>query len=366
MNVLMLTQSIDSYRPGPDGFIVDWVRALAKRADRLVVLAYHYNPKEKLPSNTLVIKITGKNVLSRNFDLLKKIIIVGQKESIDVIFAHILEIFGIAAAVGGKVIGAKSFLWYCQIYNLRQNTLAKLALSLVDRVFTCSKEFKNQYVSQVGKTIRKKIIVVGHGIDTARFITKTKISFPGVGQPVKIAYAGRLSPVKDIFTMLTAVEKLRKADSKVTFHLYGSWGIVDRQGKKFQAALSARIKRINLAGKLVYFPRPKAYSYCKSPQVFKSADIFIMPGLKTLAEILSCGVTTVYPKSYTKFLKRDFPQLTYKFGDAEDLAKKLSWLIENPKEAMKVTRLASTSIKEVFSLDTLMKKIYDKLQSAYV
>lgn len=356
----MLVQSVDSFRSGPDGFIVDWVRALANKVDRLMVLTYHYNPKEKLPENTIVLEINGKNTLSRNLDLFRKIIVIGRREKIDVILAHILEIFGIAAAVCGKIIGAKSFLWYCQSYDLRRNNMAKLALFLVDVILTCSAEFKDQYAFQVGEVIRKKIIIVGHGIDTSRFKTKPKISFPAVGRPVKIAYAGRLSPIKDIFTMLAATEKLKNTGRNVTFHLYGSWGVVDQRGQEFQSKLLTRIKEINKSSKIIFFDGPKAYTYVQSSQVFKSADLFIMPGLKTLAEILSCGVTTIFPDSYISYVGKNFPQLTYRFGDSDDLAFKLSGLIEDPAQTIRITRLVSMSIKEIFSLDLLMARIVSR------
>ena len=351
----MLVQSVDSYRGGADGFIVDWVRTLAKKVDRLVVLTYHYNPKEKLPENTLVLKICGKNIFSRNFDLLKKIVVIGKKEKIEVIFAHILEIFGIIGAIAGKLIGAKSFFWYCQSYNISRNIMARTALALVDGILTCSAEFKDQYAFQAGEFLRDKTDIIGHAVDISRFRTRA-VTFPTNGEMAKIAYAGRISPIKDVLTMLTAVEILRKSDYKVTFHLFGGWGVTDQKGKQFQAQLFAKIKEINANKKIVYFEGPKPFAYTESAKIFYSADLFVMPGLKTLGEILSCGVTTVFPDAYISYVGRGFPQLTYKLGDADDLAAKIAWLIDHPEETVKITKEACTNAQKIFSLSLLMDK----------
>lgn len=166
MKVLMLASSVDTSR-GPDGFIADWVRALGKKVDRLTVLAYNYNQQEKLPANIRVIKINGKNFLTRNVDLIFKVFKYSKEN--DVIFAHILEVFGIVAGITGKLLEKKSFLWYCQGYDLSKHWMAKIALVLVDKIFTSTEEIKERYIKEVGKSIKNKIIIVGHGINLAHY-----------------------------------------------------------------------------------------------------------------------------------------------------------------------------------------------------
>lgn len=167
MKVLMLVQSVDSYRPGSDGFIVDWIRVLATKVGKLTVLTYHFNSNEKLSANTNIVVINGKNFLTRNIDLIFKVFKYSKEN--DVIFAHILEIFGIIAGIVGKITGKKSFLWYCQGYDLSKHWMAKIALVLVDKIFTSTEEIKERYIKEVGKSIKNKIIIVGHGINLAHY-----------------------------------------------------------------------------------------------------------------------------------------------------------------------------------------------------
>lgn len=163
MKVLMLVSSLDSHRKGAtDGFIVDWVRALGQKVGTLTVLTYNFNPKEKLPANTKVIKIIGNNFLTRNIDLILKVFKYSKEN--DVIFAHILEVFGIIAGVIGKINRKKSFLWYCQGYDLSKHWLAKTALLSVDKILTSTNEIKERYIKEAGNQLKNKIEVIGHGI----------------------------------------------------------------------------------------------------------------------------------------------------------------------------------------------------------
>jgi len=159
----MLVSSLDSYAKGrTDGFIVDWVRVLAKKVDKLTVLTYKHNPKDGFASNTKVVIIGGANFITRTINLVIKTVRFGKQN--DVLFAHILEMFGIVGGLVGKLIGKRSYIWYCQGYNLSKHFMAQLALSLVDRIFTSTDSIKDRYIAEVGGHLKDKIVVVGHGI----------------------------------------------------------------------------------------------------------------------------------------------------------------------------------------------------------
>jgi len=168
MRVLMLVSSLDSYKRGStDGFIVDWVRVLAKKVTSLTVLTYRLSSKENFPQNTNIVLIEGSNFLTRNISLFINTFKYAKRN--DVIFAHILEVFGIAAGVVGKMTSKKSFLWYCQGYDLSKHIIAKIALVLVDKILTSTDEIKTRYIREVGKHISNKIEVVGHGINLTHY-----------------------------------------------------------------------------------------------------------------------------------------------------------------------------------------------------
>lgn len=325
MKVLMLAGSLDSYRDGPDGFIIDWVKVLAAKVDQLTVLTYHYNPQEKLPANTKVYVITGHNLLTRNFNLFSKTLQLAKNS--DVIFAHILEIFGIAAGIIGKITGKKSFFWYAQGYDLSNNFGAKIAFFFVDKIFTSTPQVISHYVKIGGPWVRKKVAAMGHGLFLPHYELGFRISWPkNNSKPVKILYAGRVSPIKGVSVLEEAVKILISKKQNVDLEII------------------------------------KSFPYSQNAKVLKSTNIFVMPTLsrvpdKIFMEALICGVVAIGSDVAYSFMKDKFPQLIFKTGDSQDLAKKISWIINNYPDARQITIKAQNYVKENFDLDKLMDKI---------
>ncbi|MEK7127726.1 MAG: glycosyltransferase family 4 protein [Patescibacteria group bacterium] len=137
----------------------------------------------------------------------------------------------------------------------------------------------------------------------------------------RILYAGRVAPIKDLPTLEKAV------------------------------------KILNL--KLIV---NSSYSYHDVAKILKSADIVVVPTLsraldKVFLEALACGVPAIGTDIGYPFMVDKFPQLIFKAGNPEDLAQKIKWLIDNPKESFKITKEAKKYIKENFDLGKLMDRI---------
>lgn len=327
LNVLMLVSTVDTNRLGADGFIADWIRVLSKRVNRLVVLAYNYSGQEKLPSNTTVQIISGNNFLTRNFDLLRKIFLLTGKEKINVILPHILEIFAVIGGVCGRLLNVKTYFWYCQGYNLSKHLAAKAAFWATQYVLTCSLETKKRYVREIGRWVGDKIIPVGHGIYLPHYLSGSKVFWPeSNSQPIKILYAGRVTPIKDVPTLQRAVELLKSRKINVSLEINGS------------------------------------YSYSVNQKVFKMANILVVPTLsrsldKVFLEGLVCDVVTIGTDVGYPFMKDKFPQLIYRAGDEKDLAKKIDWVIANPTLAKTIVRDAKKYVCETFDLEKFMDRI---------
>lgn len=328
--VLFFAQSVDSRR-GPDGFIVDWVRELAKRTEKLVVLTYYHNPNDKLPVNTKVVVIGGNNFLSRNLNLFCKSIYLVITMNVDVVFAHILEVFGICGGVIGRVFRRKCYFWYCQPYDLTNNYLARLAFLFVDKILTCASQTKERYIFQTG--IRaEKITVVGHGINIKHYTAGKNIAWPKDNQSIKVLYLGRGSPIKDLPTLDRAVEILKDRGLKIKYFKIGT-------GKE-------------------------SVSYAKNSYVYKSANIFVNPSRakaldKTLLEALASGVIAIGSDEAYPVFKNKFPNLVFMAGDSVDLANKISRLIECPEERLFTLRSARAYVVRNYNL----KKLFDKIET---
>lgn len=326
MKVLMLAQSIDTNH-GPDGFVADWVRTLAAQVDNLIVLTYAFNSKEKLPNNTKVYIINGTNLFSRIINLIDKTFSITRKEKPNILFAHILEVFGITSGIVGKITGIKSVFWFCNPYDVSRNYLAKIAFFLNDMIITCGERLKERYVSLIGNWAKDKIISVGHGINLSHYSPGKTLLWPNSKKgKITILYAGRISPIKDISTLEKAVKKLQDHGKKITLNINGS------------------------------------YSYSQIPEIFKQTHIFVNSSKgysldKTLLEALACGVCAIGSDNTYPFMKNDFPELIFRAGNSIDLAYKISWLIDNPKKAKEITSNAQKFIFKNFNLDILMANI---------
>ncbi len=227
----MLVQSVDSYRPGPDGFIVDWVKALAAEVDNLIVLTYHYNSKEKLPDNIKVYEIHGRNFLTRNTSLAFMTFRLAKKT--DVIFAHILEVFGVMAGFIGKILRKKSVFWYSQGYDFSGKFFPKVALFLVDKIFVSAVSIKESYEKTIGKWVGKKVVILSQGLNLKHYRLGQNVPWPKKGCVIKLLYAGRVvSPVKDIITMLDAVNKVSELGYNVILQIAGGWGVKNNTNEK--------------------------------------------------------------------------------------------------------------------------------------
>lgn len=138
---------------------------------------------------------------------------------------------------------------------------------------------------------------------------------------IKILYAGRVAPIKDLPTLEKAV------------------------------------KILNL--KLII---NSSYSYHDVAKILKWADVVVVPTLsraldKVFLEALACGVPAIGTDIGYPFMVGKFPQLVFRAGNSQDLAWKIKWLIDNPKKTRDITLQAKKYVEANFDLDKLMDKI---------
>lgn len=324
MKVLMLTQSVDSYRPGPVGFAVDWVRVLAAKVDKLYVLTYNFDTREELPANVQVKVISGRNFLTRSISLVFNTIRFGMK--VDVIFAHILEIFAVIGSLIGELIGKRCFFWYSSGYDLTRHWGAKMSLFFADVVFTSVPELEIRYREQLGNWVRAKIKVVGQGLYLPHYSAGRSLAWPKGPKPIRIYYVGRTVPVKGVPVLIAAIGILKKSGYKIDFRIISS------------------------------------YRYHDSAKIFQSANIIVVPTFsyspdKVFFEGLASGVTTLGTDVAYPSIREKFPQLIFSAGESKELAVKLTWLITHRDLTKSLTGQARDYVKTNFDLEKLMDKV---------
>lgn len=138
---------------------------------------------------------------------------------------------------------------------------------------------------------------------------------------IKILYPGRVSPIKDVPTLVQAVRIL---------HL-----------------------------KLII---NNSYTYNEIPKLFRSADLIVVPTLskaldKVFLEALICGVPAIGSDLGYPFMTTKFPQLIFEAGNPRDLAQKIKWLVNHPQQTRKIVSSAQQFVRKNFDLENLIDKI---------
>jgi len=184
MRLLIVTQEVDTTDRNL-GFFVRWIEEFAKHTE-VTVIEWR----------------TGSR-LTRFFRY--QYLLLKHLPSADGVFFHMCPEYALAAHFLPMLFRVKTALWYV---HKEVSVRLWLAEKLVDRIFTASPEsFRLQ---------SKKVAVTGHGIDTELF--KPPATLAG---GLRLVTVGRISPVKDLRTLIFGLLELRKKYSGATLSLIG-------------------------------------------------------------------------------------------------------------------------------------------------
>lgn len=193
MNLLLITQIVDRTDPNL-GFFHTWIEKIADRVDHLTVVCLKKGEYD-LPENVTVYSLGKEENVSRLQYMIRFYrLLFAERKKYDHVFVHMNPEYVILGGLFWRMTGKKILLWYThKAVNLRLRIAEKLAT----RIFTASKESFRLPSS--------KVEIVGHGIDTDMFSQEIPASDGG---PIRCVCVGRISPVKDIETVLLAFHKL--------------------------------------------------------------------------------------------------------------------------------------------------------------
>lgn len=263
----MLTASYDDNHP-EEGFIPDWVRALAGKVDRLSLIITRPPASIDYPKNLSFYYLKSKTKLGRLVELWQKLNLIDQTQSVDGAFTHIFSFLGIVAGLWAKLKRIKSAMWFAGGTRIKWFGLDWWALKLNDVVLTCSLTEKNRYQRFLGK--KKTIRVIGHGINPDRFHPK-KNEFSRK-KTLVIGYAARLRPIKN-FELLIRAASLLPTTLKYELHLCIS-AISGHEGYLNQLKKLAQLLKVPLI-------LHKELSYVLMPAFYQSLDLYVHPSKMT-------------------------------------------------------------------------------------
>jgi glycosyltransferase involved in cell wall biosynthesis len=361
MKLLIVTQKVNKDDPIL-GFFHRWIIEFSKHFDAVTVITLEEG-RHDLPVNVKVLSLGKENKSSRVSQLARFYsLIFKERNDYDAVFVHMNPIYLILGGWFWKLSGKTVSLWYT---HAGVDTKLRMAERFADVIFTASTE------SLTLDTSKKR--VVGHGIDTEEYASAKRTKVLGV-EPISIISVGRVTPIKDLVTLVEAAKILKeKWDKRFTITFIGS--PITAKDRKYSDKVKGLIEKYDL-GVLVSFAGD--VKPADMPARYAAADISVnltpTGGIdKVVLESMAAGVPVFTSnKAFTSYFEaagkwsavlRLADRLIFREGDAKDLAGKVVEFSRNT-DGLKIIRigLQKTAV-EMADVTVLMGLISGKLTS---
>ena len=170
---------------------------------------------------------------------------------------------------------------------------------------------------------------------------------------IRILYTGRYSKEKSHKTLIAAAGLSRHKD-KIKLILAGDGPLKETLKKQAQ--------ELPVPPEFRFFSREEMVTVDNSADLYVHAAEYEAEGIGCL-EALACGIVPIIsdsPKSATKYYALDEKSL-FKCNDAKDLAEKIDWWIEHPKEKEEYSAKYAEISREKFDHSACMQAMEDML-----
>lgn len=344
MKLLICTQAVDQNHPIL-GFFIGWIEEFAKHFEEVHVICLQKGFYE-LPQNVFVYSLgkeEGENKLVQLLKFYRYFSHVFFKVKVDFVFFHMGAIYNILAAPFFLVrkLYKTSFYWWKTHGTI--NTLGKIALLFVDRVYTASA--KSFHVNTAKKH------VVGHAVETATQMPRTKTEN---NTPV-VLFVGRVTPVKKIEVLIEAIALFTTKGMHCAVRIVGL-----TPDALYEKKLRDLIATQHLENEITFVGPLK---HNELDIEFKHADIVVNPsetgGIdKVVLEAMSHGVPVVA-------LDDTYGELLAPFGlsiskqDPNLYVEKIEYILMHKESAKDMSSRLQKVVTEGHSLSTITKRIFN-------
>lgn len=280
MRLLIVTQKVDK-NDNNLGSFHRWVEEFAKYADKVLVIC-SFLGEHNLPVNVEIISL-GKERGANRLQRIGRYLLFFWRYSrgTDAVFFHMIPEFVITSWPISFFRRKSSALWYV---HKSVTWRLKLAERLVDWVFTAS--------SLSFRLPSKKVIYTGHAIDTETF--KPATSYQPQATSLRLITVGRISPVKDIETIIRACSVLKKTWSR-EWSLSVIGGPLMQRDVHYIESLKNMVRGEGL-GDRIHFEGSRPFG--EISQLYREHDIFISMSTtgsidKSVLEAMASGITVI-------------------------------------------------------------------------
>lgn len=349
MNLLILNSKVDRSDSGLE-VASEWIEALASRVARVSVITNEAGDVS-VPANVDVSSLGLEHGLSRPrrvarfYRHLRRILLETRP---DACFVHMVPQFAVLAGPLLMHRRVPIVQWYTHRsapWSLR------VSHRLVDRVVSASRE------SFALKS--SKLLVTGHGIDTARF---HPAQLPGETPPYRVLTAGRLSPSKRIEVLIDAVAELRKEGLDCRLDVVGEGR--DDAGRAYARRLVEHAGKLGLGG-AVTFQGPVARR--DIPRWYQRAHMFVNLSDtdsidKAVLEAMACAVPVLTSNTAFRPLLSAMPELQLPKGNAPAVAAAIRRLATSPAREREALGLR---LRELVRTNHDLDRLADRLVALF-
>jgi len=314
MRLLLFNLATDADDPVL-GFTTRWIHALAKQVEFINVITMRTGRVE-VPANVRVYSVgkeKGYGEARRMIEFYRCLFQVLRADGVDFCFSHMIPVFTVLAAPLLRSRGISIATWH----GHRQVTnILKAAHYCSDRMITSAPtgyRYKHD-----------KLVIVGQGIDVDLFSPNGT----PMEEPPLLLSVGRLSPIKDLGTLIRAVHLLRRRGHPVRCALVGAASETDQP---YIDSLQSLVRELELdatvqfAGAVRNEQLVPWYRNC-----FAHVNLCPTGALdKAVLEAMACErPSLVANEGFRETLNGWGERLLFRHGDADDLAEKLDRLLQ--------------------------------------
>lgn len=329
MRLLFVTQTVDRKDPQL-GIYVNWIRELAKRAERITVFALKTG-EYQLPENVSVVPLRPWGHRARLRTAFRVLRLAWKhRRAYDAVFVHMNQEYLLVAGWLWRLLGKRVYMWR---NHYEGSIFTDIAALFCDKIFYTS---KSSYTAKYKKGRQMPV-----GVD----VESCNLDEPIERRPGSVLFLGRFDISKRPDLLVEALGLLAKEGVEFSATFVG--GPAD-PASTYPKQVEERAKALGIGNKTKFVgavPNTETYKYYRSHAIYVNASKSGMFD-KSLFKSIVCGCLPL-------FVSADMAELAggtyaYKDADAADLARLLKEALAFPEEkrASEVARLNATVVEK--------------------
>jgi glycosyltransferase involved in cell wall biosynthesis len=313
MKLLILTQKVD-INDDLLGFMHDWIAEFSRHCDSVTVICL-WRGEHHLPANVKVLSLgkeRGRSKIKYLFNFYW--LIWHERRHYDAVWVHMNPEYVVLGGLLWRLWGKKIGLWYAHGHV---SFILRIAVRLAHVIFTST--------ASGFRLPSSRIKIIGQGIDAEKFkppVVKSR------GEKFRVITVGRISPAKDLETLVAAAEILAKENRAFQIEIIGGAGLPEQE--TYLAKIKGLVEEKGLGGLINFrgpLPNKDILSYLQAADLFVnmsqtgSLDKAILEAMAGGLPIVSCNQAIVDE------LAND-PRFIFESRNTSQLAQKIARLMD--------------------------------------